>query len=89
KREQKLIEFAKEHELVIFVAGKNSSNGKILFEIAKKANPNTIFIEDIKELSLDELSQYSSIGITGATSTPQWYMEELKRILENKYNIKG
>ncbi|MCX8055913.1 MAG: 4-hydroxy-3-methylbut-2-enyl diphosphate reductase, partial [Ignavibacteria bacterium] len=78
-----------EHEFVIFVAGKNSSNGKILFEIAKKANQNTIFIEDIKELAIDELLKYNSIGITGATSTPQWYMEKLKRILENKFNNKG
>lgn len=86
RREQKLIEFAQQHELVIFVAGRNSSNGKILYEIAKKANPNTIFIEDIEELDLTELSKYSTIGITGATSTPQWYMEELKQILENKFN---
>ncbi len=89
KREQKLIEFAQEHELVIFVAGKNSSNGKILFEIAKKANQNTIFIEDIRELQIDELSKYRSIGITGATSTPQWYMEKLKKILDNKFNNEG
>ena len=74
RREQKLIDFAKQHELVIFVAGRNSSNGKILYEIANKANPNTIFIEDIEELKIEELSKYSSIGITGATSTPQWYM---------------
>lgn len=86
RREQKLIDFAKGHELVIFVAGRNSSNGKILYEIAKKANPNTIFIEDIEELDIDELSKYSSIGITGATSTPQWYMEKLQNILENKFN---
>jgi len=86
RREQKLIDFAKQHELVIFVAGRNSSNGKILYEIANKANPNTIFIEDIEELKIEELSKYSSIGITGATSTPQWYMEKLKDILENKFN---
>lgn len=86
RREQKLIDFAKQHELVIFVAGRNSSNGKILYEIANKANPNTIFIEDIEELKIEELSKYSSIGITGATSTPQWYMEKLKDILENKFH---
>lgn len=86
KREDKLIEFANSHELVIFVAGKNSSNGKILYDICKSANSNTKFIEDTDELDFDDVSKYQSIGITGATSTPQWFMESIKDLLENKFN---
>lgn len=86
KREDKLINFAKSHDLVIFVAGKNSSNGKILYEISKNSNEKTLFIEDIDELDFDSLAGYNSIGITGATSTPQWFMEHIKDLLNKKYN---
>lgn len=86
RREDKLISFAESHDFVIFVAGKNSSNGKILFDISKKANENTIFIEDVDEVDFESLAQYKSIGITGATSTPQWFMEHIKNLLSKKFN---
>lgn len=87
KREDSLIEFSKTHDLIIFVAGKNSSNGKSLYQICKLANENTIFIEDITDLDLDLVRKYEKIGITGATSTPQWYMQQVKSRIEN--NIIG
>ncbi len=86
KRESKLIEFAKSHDLVIFVAGKNSSNGKILYQICKDANDNTIFIEDTDEIDFKKITDYKRVGITGATSTPQWFMEHIKVLLNEMFN---
>lgn len=81
-REDKLKEFASNNDLMIFVAGKNSSNGKSLFNVCKLSNPNSYFIEDVSEIQKEWLSEVKSIGITGATSTPQWYMELVKAELE-------
>ena len=80
-------EFASQHELVIFVAGKKSSNGKVLFTYAQQGNPRSIFVSSADELNLDMLQPMpKSIGICGATSTPMWQMEEvaskLKEMLE-------
>lgn len=83
KREDNLIAFAKANEMVFFVAGKNSSNGKSLYNICKSANSNTLFIEDISEIDIESLKNINAIGITGATSTPQWYMQEVKSYIEN------
>ena len=77
-REKKLKKFATENELIIFVAGRNSSNGKVLYNVCKDANENTIFIEDINKLNRIILENYNNIGITGATSTPMWYLETIK-----------
>lgn len=82
-REDKLIEFAKSNDVMIFVAGKNSSNGKSLFGVCKGANPNSYFIEDISEINPVWFLNASKIGITGATSTPNWYMEQVKNEIEN------
>jgi 4-hydroxy-3-methylbut-2-enyl diphosphate reductase len=79
-RELALRNFAKNNELIIFVAGKNSSNWKVLFEICKSENLNTIFIENIEELT-EEWKRYKNIGITGATSTPMWVLEQTKNDL--------
>ncbi len=86
RREEMLQEFAKAHDCVVFVAGKNSSNGKILYDICRKVNLNSIFIEDLDELNFEDLRNYKSIGITGATSTPQWFMEHIKKELDNYFN---
>ncbi len=80
-REKNLRIFAQNHELIIFVAGNNSSNGKVLFNICKSANLNTIFIEDFSELNFDILKPVKSIGLTGATSTPKWFLEQIKQQL--------
>ncbi len=82
-REKNLREFAKNNELILFVAGRNSSNGKVLFNICKETNQNTIFIEDSSEINLDILKQFNQIGITGATSTPKWFLEKIKNEIEN------
>ncbi|MEK6757341.1 MAG: 4-hydroxy-3-methylbut-2-enyl diphosphate reductase, partial [Bacteroidota bacterium] len=84
-RDKKLREFAGSNDIVIFVAGRHSSNGKVLFQIAKEANPRTYFIEDVPELSSEWFDNVQNVGITGATSTPQWLMEKVKRAIEEKF----
>jgi len=81
-RERKIREFALANELIIFVAGKHSSNGKVLFEIVTSVNPNTKFIENTQELKMEWFDKIQTVGITGATSTPQWLMEKVKNHIE-------
>lgn len=69
--------FASNHDWVYFVAGKKSSNGKMLFEECRKANPNTYFISEANEID-NPLPEYvKKVGVCGATSTPKWLMEEV------------
>lgn len=71
--------FAREHDLVIFVSGKKSSNGKVLFEECKKQNSNTYFVSSADEVEMSMLSDNPRlIGICGATSTPKWQIQEVK-----------
>jgi 4-hydroxy-3-methylbut-2-enyl diphosphate reductase len=81
-REKNLREFAAQNDVVIFVAGRSSSNGKVLFEIAREVNEHTYFIEDICELRQAWFEGKESVGITGATSTPQWFMVRVKETIE-------
>lgn len=78
-------EFARSHELIIFVCGRKSSNGKILFNECKRVNPNSHQVESAGEIDFSLLEGISSVGICGATSTPKWLMEDCKQaILEHK-----
>lgn len=81
-REQKVLEFAEDNDIVIFVAGRNSSNGKSLFKHMKERNPNMHYIEDVEELDFNWLEGCEKVGISGATSTPQWYMDKVKATIE-------
>jgi 4-hydroxy-3-methylbut-2-enyl diphosphate reductase len=81
-REKKIREFAAENELIIFVAGRHSSNGKVLYEIVKSVNSRIEFIEDVQELQPEWFERVETVGITGATSTPQWLMEKVKEKIE-------
>ena len=69
--------FASKHDWVYFVAGKKSSNGKMLLEECRKANPNTVFISEAKEITEPLPKGVGSVGVCGATSTPKWLMEEV------------
>jgi 4-hydroxy-3-methylbut-2-enyl diphosphate reductase len=73
--------FAASHDLVFFVCGRKSSNGKILFQECKKVNPNTFLIDQPEEIDRKMLVGATSIGICGATSTPKWLMEECKKVI--------
>ena len=68
-------QFAQKHDLVYFVAGKKSSNGKMLLEECRKANPHTIFISNALEITDSLPDTVTNVGICGATSTPKWLME--------------
>lgn len=72
-----LKEFAKTHDFIVFVSGKKSSNGKMLFDICKRENQNTIFIQDAKDFEIEILRDSKTVGICGATSTPRWVMDEV------------
>ena len=85
-REESIIRIAKDYKLVLFVAGKNSSNGKMLFDICKTANPNSYYISSIDDIIKINLEGVDSIGITGATSSPQWLMRKIKTHLEDIFN---
>ena len=69
--------FASAHDYVYFVAGRKSSNGKMLFEECRKANPNSLFISDAKEITEPLPEGVRKVGVCGATSTPKWLMEEV------------
>lgn len=69
--------FAFRHDRIYFVAGKKSSNGKMLFEECRKANPQTVFITGASEITEPLPPEIHTVGVCGATSTPKWLMEEV------------
>lgn len=75
-------QFARRFDKVVFVAGKKSSNGKVLFEVCREANPNTFFVSDPMELTTEWFNEADTVGICGATSTPRWLMENVQKQLE-------
>lgn len=72
-----LTHFATQHDVIIFVSGKESSNGKKLFNISRKVNPNTYFVSEPDDVRTDWIKNARSVGISGAASTPQWLMEKI------------
>ncbi len=76
-REPQLQKFAAAHDVIIFVSGKKSSNGKVLYNACKEVNSNTYFISDETELNTYWFEMAASVGICGATSTPLWLMERI------------
>ncbi|MGN0309614.1 MAG: 4-hydroxy-3-methylbut-2-enyl diphosphate reductase [Bacteroides sp.] len=75
-------QFAAAHELILFVSGKKSSNGKVLFNECLSVNPNSHLIDNASEVDATLLEGVSSIGICGATSTPKWLMEEVEQAIK-------
>ena len=84
-REKALAEFAKRFDVVIFVCGKKSSNGKVLFNVCHSANERSYNIEEEVELQDEWFSSCQSVGICGATSTPAWLMERVAEAIRQKY----
>lgn len=76
-REEHLDRFARRFDAVIFVCGRKSSNGKVLFEVCRRANPRTYNIEEAAEIDPAWLEGVASAGICGATSTPKWLMQQV------------
>ncbi len=81
-REKKLREFAAANDVMVFVAGRNSSNGKVLYDICREANPRSYFIEQESELQREWFAGAATVGVSGATSTPQWLMERVRDAIE-------
>ena len=71
-------QFAARHDLILFVCGRKSSNGKVLFNECLRVNPNTHLVEDAQEIEPAWLNGIQSVGICGATSTPRWLMEQCR-----------
>ncbi|MFA6261917.1 MAG: 4-hydroxy-3-methylbut-2-enyl diphosphate reductase [Bacteroidia bacterium] len=81
-RDIQLREFASRFDKIVFVSGKKSSNGKVLYDVCKEINPNTFFVSSKEEIDRSWFTESDSVGICGATSTPNWQMDEVKeRIL--------
>ena len=82
-REERLSEFARSVDRVIFVCGRKSSNGKVLFEVCRRANPLSYNVEEASELQAEWLEGASTVGICGATSTPKWLMQKVADYIED------
>lgn len=93
-RVENLRAFASEHDIVVFVGGRKSSNAKVLFSHCQEANPGTLFVSLVEELTDEWFSRLRQmvnkplaecrIGICGATSTPQWLMEKVAKRIEDE-----
>ena len=77
-----MAQFAKTHDLILFVSGGKSSNGKVLFNECLKVNSNSFQVENADEIQAKWLENVESVGICGATSTPKWLMEKCKEKIE-------
>ncbi len=84
-RVPEISEFAANHDVCIFVSGKNSSNGRMLYEVAKKANPDTHFVTRPADLKKNWFKDEINVGVCGATSTPHWLMENVKNAIERMF----
>jgi 4-hydroxy-3-methylbut-2-en-1-yl diphosphate reductase len=82
-REPHLKAFARKHDAIIFVSGRESSNGKMLYSVCKSINPETHFVSSAEEIDLSWFRGKNSVGICGATSTPKWLIENIRDIISN------
>jgi len=76
-RQNELRKFCRNHDIIIFVSGKKSSNGKVLFNICKKENSRTFLVSELIEVEKQWFKKSDNVGICGATSTPMWLMEQI------------
>jgi len=80
-REPHLKAFAKEHDVIIFVSGRESSNGKMLYSVCKSVNPNTYFVSSPEEIERKWFEGMNTTGVCGATSTPKWLIEKIRDLI--------
>lgn len=76
-RHERLTKFALEHDIIIFVSGKASSNGKVLCELCKSMNIRTYQVDSVADIKREWFRADDRVGICGATSTPKWLLEEV------------
>lgn len=84
-REPQLQQFARQHDVVIFVSGPKSSNGKVLFGVCRQANERSYFVSTADDLRDEWFEGVQTVGICGATSTPLWLMEQIREAVEHRY----
>jgi 4-hydroxy-3-methylbut-2-enyl diphosphate reductase len=84
-RESHIKEFAKKHDIIIFVSGKESSNGKMLYSVCRSVNPASFFISSVEDIDTSWFSgiKNKSAGVCGATSTPKWLMEDVRDFISS------
>ena len=82
-REQHLTEFSGRFDAVVFVCGRKSSNGKVLSEVCRRANPRTHVVEEASEIDPAWFEGAATVGICGATSTPKWLMQDVADAIGN------
>jgi 4-hydroxy-3-methylbut-2-enyl diphosphate reductase len=80
-------QFAARHDLILFVCGRKSSNGRVLFNECQRVNPNTHLIEGPAEIDPVWLDGIETVGICGATSTPKWLMEQCRDAISNEVKV--
>lgn len=85
-RDKELRDFAARYNKIIFVSGTKSSNGKVLYNVCKSRNPNTYFISHPSEIREEWFDKNDTVGVCGATSTPMWLMEDVKKEIL-KFNV--
>ncbi|MFT6868442.1 MAG: 4-hydroxy-3-methylbut-2-enyl diphosphate reductase [Cyclobacteriaceae bacterium] len=81
-REPKMLDFSTKHDVILFVSGKKSSNGRALYNVCLENNLRSYFIESEKEIDLSWFKQEDSVGICGATSTPGWLMSRVEAFIQ-------
>lgn len=82
-RHEELSEFARVHDVVVFVSGRESSNGRVLSDLCKSVNPRTYVVGNASELDPSWFSPDDNVGVCGATSTPKWLLEEVAGQIKN------
>ncbi|MEP3390143.1 MAG: 4-hydroxy-3-methylbut-2-enyl diphosphate reductase [Reichenbachiella sp.] len=84
-REPSMEKFSQKHDVIIFVSGKKSSNGRALYGVCKNFNERSYFVGSEEEIDLDWIKPSDSIGICGATSTPMWLMEQVRDYIQKQF----
>ncbi len=83
QRHKNLAEFAKSHSVIVFVSGKESSNGKVLYELCRSVNKHSYHVQHTGQIDNSWFKENDSVGICGATSTPKWQLEDAANYLKN------
>ena len=82
QRHSNLVAFARKHSVIVFISGKESSNGKVLYELCKSVNPRSYHIQTVDQINPAWFMEGDSVGICGATSTPKWQLEGVAQKLQ-------
>jgi 4-hydroxy-3-methylbut-2-enyl diphosphate reductase len=85
-REPSMETFSQKHDVIIFVSGKKSSNGRALYGVCKNFNERSYFVSSEQEIDFNWLSEKDTIGICGATSTPMWLMKQVRDCIQSNFN---